>query len=638
MYLYEIKQFYILYRICQSQDSDFVTSIDLSEELNITSKTVKAMISGMNEYTADNGFSIVSKKGSGYSITVNNHRTFEDFRNRLYSYFNKYNSSLLQHDTRVMYMLMYLLQASKTPSINQLMDIFYVSNSTIYNDINKAKKTISSLSVIQGNRVLIDEKEFSKRNKICLLYNHLLYSEGIEMLFDDPFYKEYELRLKQPEIHYHVISKAIKKYGISISAEAISLIYFYCLLSEARYRLKKYLSLTYDIDRLSELAEYKCAEQILSGYHLSNCKDKEEIAAIAVLLLVYNGNHFNAKDRYASYSEELDRFVESLSRQLNDCFSNSLESLTSHKMILYQIFARLFFALYFEVNDFSFDNLTYRTENTDNQVIIELSRYIAEFILLKTGRKLSHSLIHMLSFSLRAYFIAVEEDQYKLKLLIVPKESEIYWPFIMRKIENSLPHKPDIYFVNEYELPDVDTNSYDMIITNYRSLSGIDDSKITFIDFNADVNISLVEKYYYVYNRKNYNYREFIKSFDNTFIHNNYSFDSVDSFFDDLMNEVGEYIRISKDYLVDKNNLLNYYTKDGIVIIPNISNNLNTPSILSLYNLLDTTSGSLWRERKINTIIFINYDINNDIQKMKKLVNLVDYMLKTPDWHRHLNR
>ena len=137
------------------------------------------MISSMNGFTERHGFSIVSKKGSGYSISVIDEDLYQPFRKNLYDYFNKYNPSILQHETRVMFLLMYLLQVSNPVTINKLADLFHVSNSTLYSDISKAKKIIHSVTILPGNKVTIMENELTKRNKICLLYNHFLFSDGI---------------------------------------------------------------------------------------------------------------------------------------------------------------------------------------------------------------------------------------------------------------------------------------------------------------------------------------------------------------------------------------------------------------------------------------------------------------------------
>ena len=70
MILYDAKQFYILYRIAEAQEGEFITSNDLSEELNLTSRTIKTFIAEMDEYCQKNGFEIVSKKGNGYAVEV----------------------------------------------------------------------------------------------------------------------------------------------------------------------------------------------------------------------------------------------------------------------------------------------------------------------------------------------------------------------------------------------------------------------------------------------------------------------------------------------------------------------------------------------------------------------------------------
>ena len=628
MILFDVKQYYILYRICKNEDDSFVTSDQLADELGLTSRTIKGMITELIPYAEKKGFTINSKKGSGYSAEIFDLDLYSRFRMQLYRFFNKYNANLCEHDLRVLYLILYLLQVSTPVSIEKLKTMFYVSYSTIYNDMLKAKKILKRgliLETLQGNRVQIQGSEIRKRNQMALIYNDLLFSEGILELFHDPYYSSSKITDEE----YTIFSQMLVEHHITVSNEAFELLIFNIKLANQRYILYKRINYkAFSESAITQLSEYHCAKSLFKALKYPLSESNEEVALFTAYLLVYNNKHGNNQERYGEYYPELIDFVQTLCHDLNQRFDQIFSKIPEFNLLIFPVFAKLFFAITMNIETLSFDNLNYRSEMTTNQVYGEFARVVAEIISFHYQKKISVSLIQIVSFSFEALFESLPKPTMPLNILVIPKENENYWPFLMNKIQNSLPIHPQVDFIYEYQIDNTDMTNYDLILSDYNSLLVHSNAPVVHINLKTIPDVNLLMEYSRIQEQKNFELiYQFIQDFDYIFFHENYIFEGISDLLINLQEEIMDNLIISSGYIKAKNHTYNYYSANGVVVIPNLYSNKNSKNILSIYQISKEMNSVLWRERRVNKIIFINYDIQGELKSINSVIQFVDYIV-----------
>ncbi|WP_373127987.1 hypothetical protein [Dielma fastidiosa] len=636
MILFDIKEFYIIYRICKTKQGDFVTSEQLASELGLTSRTIKTMINGIFLYANKNGFKINSKAGYGYYIEVINPVIFQKFQYQLYNFFNKYNANLCEHNIRVLYIILYLLQLNHPITIEKLKTMFFVSYSTIYNDIIKTKKILRhglSIETIHGKSIQIIGNEIEKRNQVILIYNDLLFSDGIKELFDSPYYAA----LNVTEEEYAVFAQTIQDYNISVSNEAFTLLLYNLKLANQRYMFYNHIHLTFQYEDLKQLSEYQCAFTLFRKLSYKIEESEEEIALFAAYLLIYNNKHADYYKRYGNYYNQLTDFIKDIRYNLDLRFPQIFSEIADFEILTFPIFTKLYFALQFNLESLAFDNLNYRSEMTMNQVYSELARSISEIISFRYQKKISVSLIQIISFSFAAIFDALPKSILPLNILVIPKENENYWPYLMNKIQTTVSAKPNIDFIYEYQINTIDIHKYDLILSDYDSLYIQSETPIVKFNVHSTMDIEFITAYSEILNKKSHNFADFVKKFDKIYIHNHFIFQGISDLLMHLQNEVTDNLTICASYIKDKNHIFNYYSSNGIVIIPNIYNNAESKNIISIYNIKKRSNQPLWRERVVSQIVFINFDLEKQLSNMVALIEFVNYILSTDNWINLLN-
>ena len=110
---------------------------------------------------------LISKASKGSCIQVEDYDEFSAFVNSLYQQYA--TESLNYPVSRVNKILLLLLNRHRAVSITEIEDKFYVSRSTILNDLKKVEEVIEKyhLELLRGsNKVMIDGSEIHKRR--CL--------------------------------------------------------------------------------------------------------------------------------------------------------------------------------------------------------------------------------------------------------------------------------------------------------------------------------------------------------------------------------------------------------------------------------------------------------------------------------------
>ena len=161
------RQIEILLEFCNHTD-EFLTASHFAKKLDVSLRTVQGDIKAIRkELEEETCAYFISKASKGSCMRVTDYEEFSAFVNSLYQ---KYTTVSLNYPTsRISKILLLLFGRHRAVPISELEEKFFVSRSTLLNDLKKVEKILNryQLELMRGsNRVMIDGYEINKRR--CL--------------------------------------------------------------------------------------------------------------------------------------------------------------------------------------------------------------------------------------------------------------------------------------------------------------------------------------------------------------------------------------------------------------------------------------------------------------------------------------
>ncbi len=161
------RQIEILLEFCNCSE-EFLTASYFAKKLAVSLRTVQNDMKAIRkELKGESCADFMSKASKGSCVHVNDHEEFSAFVNSLYQ---QYTTVSLNYPTsRISKILLLLLSRHRAVSISELEEKFYISHSTLLNDLKKVEEILNryQLELIRGsNKVMIDGYEINKRR--CL--------------------------------------------------------------------------------------------------------------------------------------------------------------------------------------------------------------------------------------------------------------------------------------------------------------------------------------------------------------------------------------------------------------------------------------------------------------------------------------
>lgn len=161
------RQIEILLEFCNHPD-EYLTGTYFAEKLNVSLRTIQGDMKMIrNELEEENCAKIISKASKGSCIQVKDYDEFSAFVNSLYQQYT--TVSLSYPVSRISKILLLLLNRHRAMPIAQMEEKFFVSRSTILNDLKRAEEILQKfdLELLRGNnKVMVDGFEINKRR--CL--------------------------------------------------------------------------------------------------------------------------------------------------------------------------------------------------------------------------------------------------------------------------------------------------------------------------------------------------------------------------------------------------------------------------------------------------------------------------------------
>lgn len=177
------RQIEILMEFCNHSDQ-FLTASHFADKLNVSLRTIQGDMKIIRqELEEESCAKLVSKASKGTCIEVADYDEFSAFVNSLYQ---QYTTVSLNYPTsRISKILLLLLNRHRAVAISEMEDKFFVSRSTLLNDLKKVEEILEKyqLELMRGNnKVMIDGLEINKRRCLSeqdLYLAHIKNDQGV---------------------------------------------------------------------------------------------------------------------------------------------------------------------------------------------------------------------------------------------------------------------------------------------------------------------------------------------------------------------------------------------------------------------------------------------------------------------------
>lgn len=161
------RQLEILLEFCNHKD-EFLKASYLADKFNVSLRTIQGDMKIIkNEIESESSVEIIAKSSKGSCIRVKNYDEFSAFVNSLYQQFTM--ESLNYPTNRINQILLLLLNRHRAISFYELEEMFFISRSTLINDLKKTENILNKFQLEllrSNNKVMIDGAEINKRR--CL--------------------------------------------------------------------------------------------------------------------------------------------------------------------------------------------------------------------------------------------------------------------------------------------------------------------------------------------------------------------------------------------------------------------------------------------------------------------------------------
>ncbi|MEG0094038.1 MAG: PRD domain-containing protein, partial [Erysipelotrichaceae bacterium] len=222
-----------------------VSSEVLAVYANVTPRTIKSDIQKMQSILKPYGSEIISRRGHGYRLQINDETAFAVLRTFLKN--NNENEMLDVPKTRferVAYLMRKLLMIDYPIKIEELADEVFVSRQMLSADIKELRRLLYNYELeivsnnegimISGNEILkrrcINDAFFQKNNQDFFVQNHTMFSS--------------EMNQKEIRFIREALLNVLNKHSIRFSDFSVQNMVIHIMISIRRYQFYQYVSIS----------------------------------------------------------------------------------------------------------------------------------------------------------------------------------------------------------------------------------------------------------------------------------------------------------------------------------------------------------------------------------------------------------
>lgn len=622
MKINDVKQYYVIYSLLDSDKDNPVTSNDLADELRISNKTVRNIISNIDEYCKTLGFDIMSKSGNGFYAKINDYQKVNDYKQLLDIYFSRNYVTDEKNTLLFSSFCLYIVNRSSPISIERLCDFFYLSKSTIYSYLGKAEKELlrSRIKMItdyhEGVSVQADESLKRFYTAFSIGCNVLQYD--FENLYGEDF-----MQVLSSSRSKEIINGLLEKHNLSFDDEKYLVLLTYLSYSNYRYQRYHKLDDNVHLDTLKPLPEWSFAKELAQTLGLLVHEDENEIANITIFTLLFNTSLIHiTEQRYGTilYKGIKDLFQDSYN--YIQSFAPELCEISIFKRCLWRLSYHMFLIYHFKFNSKRFSNF-FLFQPNNNVVANQLSRMYIAHLNKYFGEIIYHRYAELVCRFFHCLLYAAETNSKGMSLLLILKDRILFNLYQTDWLNTHLiPAPQSIDQLSLYEANHINLNKYDMIISDYPGLKVVQGKKVFPISNNLSENISIIDEYYRIAEGKSKTLNDFLSRFEYTFIQRDVHIERTDDFLLKLDNDLDGLGEVPIRTLRKLGATVNYMCQNKTLIIPYFykNNPEDHENILSIYFNKNPYM-------KYSTLVFFSLQCDYSIKALTEIAEMCDFLL-----------
>lgn len=301
----------ILMELC-NHTNEYLTGNYFSEKFHVSLRTIQAdMHEIKNELKAENCVKIVSQTSKGTKIEIKN---YDEFSVLMHSLYQQYAASSLNFSvSRINKILLFLLHKHRAVSFFEMEEEFFVSSSTLRNDLKKIEELLKEFNIelfCSKNKVILEGSEIKKRQYLLeqnLYLAHMKDEQG--MLYID---ERQIAKIKD------ILTEGFVKYKYYVSDEDFNNMIL--SINVLLYRVRRGFTVQsgeLDILEIIKEKEYEIASSVFQNLEKSFFTElsKWEVAYFA-FYLKGKGNHNNSD----AISSEVNQFILNALESIREIF------------------------------------------------------------------------------------------------------------------------------------------------------------------------------------------------------------------------------------------------------------------------------------------------------------------------------
>jgi len=327
---------------------NIITSKMAANSLNLSDRTIRNYIKGLQEILSENGAEIIARPGYGYTLKINHESEFNTFLGKNESNSMKKNQHKLDESKdRQYHILNKLLFEDKYVLFEDLCDELFVSRSTLSNDFSEIRKGLKSynLSVVSKVKkgVYIEGDERDKRHFIMDYFFSNSFSISINKYVGNTLFLG-DISFEEITI---IVLDECRGAGLRLSDYIIQNLVLHIVLAIKRIRDGFNLQIGEVDTSMEGKREFEVAKNILKRIKLSSNIEfpKEEVYYVALHLKVTstskNANDIEVSSNKKKICDELIKILEKIEHDTGYLIKNDQQLINGLMAHFYPLQMRL---------------------------------------------------------------------------------------------------------------------------------------------------------------------------------------------------------------------------------------------------------------------------------------------------------
>lgn len=462
------------------EQSDWITSKNLSNILGVSDRTIRSDINTINEHYKCQF--VESNIRQGYCINDNNKKILEDTDAQLFPQIP---------NERCIYIIRKLLFESRELNLVLLQEQIYVSGYSIDNDIKKIRKMLnlySDLKLVRSKEYIrLEGSEESKRK----LYKDLLATEIQENFLNmnqlASLYKDFDLITMKD-----TLIEVIDEYGYSVNETLFTMLLLHLGTSIERILQYKFINLDESSDYINETIEYQISktffEKLTKKIDITIVESEIKLFA----LLIMRKKSFNYTNDYVCLNNKwinTRKLIEDMLEKINDLFGIDFRAdsdlIAGLKMHIYGLIER-------KKNNIQIENIFLDEIRLKYPLVFEMGIYAGEFIEKELNIIIEDTEVGFIALHLGAASERVNANR-KYKAILILPHNQSFASMCVSKISDIFSERMEIiHTFSFFEKKEIIRLNPDIILTTFPLVHGLDILTIQismFVDSETESNI-----------------------------------------------------------------------------------------------------------------------------------------------------